>query len=336
MMLKNSRIMSEAAAATSLLDLPTFADVERAAERIAPFVRRTPVLRDEGLDELLGATLFFKCENLQRTGAFKLRGATNALQSLTAEEARRGVLTHSSGNHGAALALAARQRGAPCWVVMPENAPRAKRVAVEGYGARVVPCAPSIQAREETAARLLADTGAQLVHPYEDPRVIAGQGTCARELLAEVTELDLLVAPIGGGGLLSGTTLSAAALAPRTKVWGAEPSGADDAARSLAAGHVVPVAHPQTVADGLRGTLGQRAFALLTAHGVRIATVADDEILAAMRLLWERLKLVVEPSGAVPLAVLRSGALPAAGKRVGIVLSGGNLDLPDELFSGRG
>jgi threonine dehydratase len=316
--------------------LPTYADVEAAAARIAPFVHRTPVVTSTSLDRAAGATLFFKCENLQRVGAFKMRGASNAVWSLGEEEARRGVLTHSSGNHGAALARAATQRGIRSWVVMPASAPASKRRAVEGFGATVVTCAPTLQAREETAARLLAETGAVMVHPYDDARVIAGQGTAARELLEDVPDLDLVVAPIGGGGLLAGTALAAAALQPRAAVWGAEPTGADDAQRSLAAGHIVAVASPRTVADGLRATIGELPFAVLAAHRVRIATVDDAATLAAMRLFWERAKLIVEPSAAVPIAAVLSPAIPAEGKRVGVILSGGNLDLPDPLLASAG
>ena len=314
-------------------ELPTFADVRAAAARIERFVRRTPVLRSDALDRAVGAELFFKCENLQEMGAFKLRGATNAVQLLPDEGAARGVATHSSGNHGAALARAAGRRGIPCWVVIPEGATRSKRAAIEEAGALLVPCAPTLRAREEAADRLVADTGAELVHPYEDARVIAGQGTCALELLQEVPVLDLLVAPIGGGGLLSGTALAAAELAPEAEVWGAEPSGADDAARSLAAGEIVPVAEPRTVADGLRATIGRMPLAMLTALGVRVGTVEDDDTLAAMRLVWEKLKLVVEPSAAVPLAALLTGAVPGRGRRIGVILSGGNLDLPSRLMA---
>ena len=317
----------------SLEPLPTYADVEAAAGRIAPYVHRTPVVTSASLDRAAGASLFFKCENLQRVGAFKMRGASNAVWSLGDDEAKRGVLTHSSGNHGAALARAAGQRGIPCRVVMPENAPRSKRRAVEELGAVVVPCAPTLQAREETTARLLAETGAVLVHPYDDARVIAGQATAARELLQERPDLELVVAPVGGGGLLSGTAIAAAALAPRAAVWGAEPSGADDAQRSLAAGRIVSVASPRTVADGLRATIGALPFAILTAHAVRIATVDDAAILAAMRFFWERAKLIIEPSAAVAVAALLERAIPAAGARVGVILSGGNLDLPDALFA---
>ena len=316
------------------LTLPGIDDVVAAAARIAPHVHRTPVVTSASLDRATGARLFLKCENLQRTGAFKVRGASNAVWSLSDEEARRGVLTHSSGNHGAALARAAAQRSIRCRVVMPEGATRAKVQAVLDFGAEVVTCAPTQAAREETTARLLAETGAVLVHPYEDARVIAGQGTAALELLADVPDLDLVVAPIGGGGLLSGTAIAVADRAPGARVWGAEPAGADDAQRSLAAGAITPVAQPRTVADGLRATLGTTAFALLRRLGVQIATVDDAAILAAMRLVWERAKLVIEPSAAVPVAALVAGAIPARGARVGVILSGGNLDLPPALFGG--
>jgi threonine dehydratase len=315
------------------LSIPSFDDVLAAAERIARHVHRTPVVTSRSLDRAAGASLFFKCENLQRTGAFKMRGASNAVWSLSGEEARRGVVTHSSGNHGAALARAAGQRGIRCQVVMPEGAPRAKLQAVMDFGAEVVTCAPTLQAREETTARLLAEGGGVLVHPYEDSRVIAGQGTAALELLAEVPNLDVVVAPIGGGGLLSGTAIAAAARAPNARVWGAEPEGADDAKRSLAAGRITPVDQPKTVADGLRATIGTLALAILGRLGVQIATVDDAATLAAMRLFWERAKLVIEPSAAVAVAALVAGAIPVKGARVGVVLSGGNLDLPKALFS---
>jgi threonine dehydratase/serine racemase len=325
-------MLAEKQIADTVQSLPTYADVEAAAARIAPYVHRTPVVTSASLDRAAGATLFCKCENLQRVGAFKMRGASNAVWSLSDEEARRGVLTHSSGNHGAALARAAGQRGIPCRVVMPENAPKAKRRAVEDFGAVVVPCVPTLQAREETTARLLEETGAVLVHPYDNAVVIAGQGTAARELLQEVPDLDIVVAPVGGGGLLSGTAIATAALAPTAAVWGAEPSGADDAQKSLAAGRIVPVDSPRTVADGLRATIGPLPLAVLTAHGVKIATVDDTAILAAMRFFWERTKLIIEPSAAVAVAALLERAIPAAGTRVGVILSGGNLDLPEAPF----
>jgi len=326
-------MLAEKQIAQTVQPLPSYADVEAAAARIAPYVHRTPVVTSTSLDRAAGASLFFKCENLQRVGAFKMRGASNAVWSLGEEEARRGVLTHSSGNHGAALARAAGLRGIPCRVVMPETAPKTKRRAVEDFGAVVVLCAPTLQAREETTARLLEETGAVLVHPYNDPVVIAGQGTAARELLQEVPNLDIVVAPIGGGGLLSGTAIATAALAPHAAVWGAEPSGADDAQKSLAAGCIVVIESPRTVADGLRATIGPLPFAVLTTHRVRIATVDDAAILSAMRYFWERTKLLIEPSAAVAVAALLERAIPAAGARVGVIVTGGNLDLPDSLFA---
>ncbi|HVS03448.1 MAG TPA: pyridoxal-phosphate dependent enzyme [Thermoanaerobaculia bacterium] len=310
------------------MEVPTFAHVQAAAGRIAPFVHRTPVLTSETLDAVAGATLLFKAEPLQKSGSFKMRGAANAVLSLPEAEATRGVATHSSGNHGAALSRAATLRGIPCWVVMPEGAPAAKRQAVAAYGGSIVPCAPTLKAREESAARLLAETGARFVHPYEDPAVVAGQGTCALELLAQAPAIDLLLVPLGGGGLLSGTLIAARELAPAVEIVGVEPAGADDAARSLAAGVITPLPRPETVADGLRATLGELAFAVLREHRCRVVTVADDAIVEAMRLIWQRLKLVAEPSAAVPLAAVLSGAVEAAGRRVGVVLSGGNVDLP--------
>jgi threonine dehydratase len=306
--------------------LPTFADVLAAAARIAPHAHVTPVLRSRALDALIGAELHFKCENLQRTGAFKFRGACNAVWALPEDVAACGVVTHSSGNHGAALALAARTRGIACHVVVPENAVRSKLAAIEGYGAALHSCAPTLAAREAACARLQAQTGATLVHPYADPRVIAGQGTAALELLNHGA-FDALLVPIGGGGLASGTALAAAALAPRCRVFVAEPAGADDAARSLARGERVTDMTPDTICDGLRGLLGEPGFALLRAHGVEALTVTDAETVAAMRLLWTRLKLVVEPSSATVLAALRKHRARFAGQRIGLILSGGNVDL---------
>lgn len=301
--------------------------IRAAAARIAPNVHRTPVFRCAALDALCGGTLFFKAENLQRTGSFKARGACNAVFSLVDAQAARGVVTHSSGNHGQALAYAARARGVPAWVVMPTTAPAVKRAAVLGYGAEVVPCAPNLFDRETTAARVVADKGARLVHPYDDHVIIAGQATAALELLDEVPDLEALVAPVGGGGLLSGCALVAHALNPGVRVYGAEPSGADDTRRSLAAGCRILPESPHSVADGLLTALGERNFPILLEHVAAIAVVDDEAILAAMRLVWERLKLDVEPSGAVPLAALLSGQLPVAGAKVGVILTGGNVDL---------
>jgi threonine dehydratase len=307
------------------------AEVAAAHERIRTYVHRTPVLRSRTLDHISGASVFLKCENLQKTGSFKVRGATNTLAMLADEVRERGVVTHSSGNHAQALAQAAAWFRVPCTVVMPENAPGVKRRATEGYGARVVPCAPTLAAREEATARVIAATGAVLVHPYDDPRIIAGQGTAARELLEEVPDLDVVVAQVGGGGLLSGTALAAAAHRERTehdtRVWGGEPRGADDAHRSLASGVRVAEHVPDTIADGLLTTLGKIPFEVLRSLDVPVRVVSDEEIVAAMRLLWERAKLVVEPSGAVALAAVLGAREQVAGRRVGVILSGGNVDV---------
>jgi threonine dehydratase len=305
-------------------DLHAIRDAHR---RIAPHVHRTPVLTSASLDERAGARLFFKCENLQRTGSFKMRGATNAVFSLSDAEAARGVLTHSSGNHAAAIALAARRRGIPAWIVMPSNAPRTKRRAVEDYGGRVSECEPNLASREAVAAALQKKTGARMIHPYNDDAVIAGQATAALELLEETPDLDLIVAPLSGGGLLSGTAIAARSLKPGIRVIGAEPANADDAYRSLAAGRLEPAATTETIADGLRATLCPLTFAILRDRNVEVALVAEDEILPAMRFIWERLKLVIEPSSAVAVVPLLERRVNAAGQKVGIILSGGNLDL---------
>ncbi len=305
---------------------PTLADVQAAAERIGPYAHRTRVLTCRTLDAMSGAHLFFKCENFQKAGAFKFRGATNAVFSLSAEDARRGVLTHSSGNHGAALALAARMRGIPAIVVVPANAPPVKRAAITGYGARIVECEPTLVSREETAARVMAETGAALIHPYDDDRIIAGQGTAALELLADVPDLDVVLAPVGGGGLVSGTAIAVAGLSPQTRVYAAEPAAADDAWRSLRAGSIIHQTNPRTVADGLRTSLSPRTFAVIQALVADILTVSEEEIIRAMRDVLERMKIVIEPSSAVPVAVALAGRPEVAGRRVGIILSGGNVD----------
>ncbi|WP_433937055.1 pyridoxal-phosphate dependent enzyme [Sorangium cellulosum] len=304
--------------------LPTIEDIRRAAERIAPHAHVTPVMTSRTIDGIAGARVFFKCENLQRAGAFKFRGACNAVMALSDDEARRGVATHSSGNHAAALALAARIRGVAAHIVMPESAPAVKRAAVEGYGGRVVTCAPTLRSREETLARVLAETGAVLVHPYNDARVIAGQGTAALELASQVEDLDAVVAPVGGGGLLSGTAIATSALS-RARTIGAEPEAADDAARSLREGKILPSNDPTTIADGLRSSLGELTFAVLRAQGVEIVTVSDAEIVKAMRVVWERMKLLIEPSAAVPAAAVLLRKVQGA--RIGVILSGGNVEL---------
>ncbi|HET7757494.1 MAG TPA: pyridoxal-phosphate dependent enzyme [Steroidobacteraceae bacterium] len=301
--------------------------IEEARARIAPWVSATPVLTSTTLDEQSGARLYFKCENFQKSGAFKARGAANAVFSLTDAEVRHGVATHSSGNHAAALARAARLRGVPAHIVMPRNTPAAKRAAVARYGGLITWCEPTLAARERTAAEVLAATGATLIHPYDDLRVMAGQGTVAAELLGAVPDLDLLLCPVSGGGLLGGCAVAARALRPAIRIVGVEPAGADDAARSLRAGRILPNENPDTIADGLRASLGERPFAEIRRYVDDIVTVPDSAIVAAMRQLWEVMKIVVEPSGAVPWAAIAAGALAVRGARVGLVLSGGNLDL---------
>ncbi|MBX3273026.1 MAG: pyridoxal-phosphate dependent enzyme [Sandaracinaceae bacterium] len=303
--------------------------IRDAHARIRPHVHRTPVLTCATLDRRAGRRLFFKCENLQRGGAFKARGAMNAVWRLDEATARRGVVTHSSGNHAQALAIAAASRGIAAHVVMPSDAPRVKRAAVEGYGARVIPCEPTLASRLETAGRVVEETGGTLIGPYDHPDVIAGQGTCAIELLEEVPDLDAVIAPVGGGGLLSGVALALRELAPRVRVLGAEPRGADDAARSKASGVRVTTQTPDTVADGLRTVLGELTWPVVRDVVEEILVVEDAMTIAAMRLLLERMKLVVEPSGAVPLAAALSRRFAELEgiARVGVVLSGGNADL---------
>jgi threonine dehydratase len=306
---------------------PTINEIRDAAQRIHPYIHRTPVLTSASINRMCGAELFFKCENLQKVGAFKIRGATNAVFSLPAEAASRGVATHSSGNHAAALALAASWRGIRAHVVMPENAPRVKREAVAGYGARIVLCKPTLQAREVTLAKVVEETGASPVHPYNDHQVIAGQGTAALELMEEITDLDIAMAPVGGGGLISGTAIVVSAVSPRTQLLGAEPEMADDARRSLLAGRIIPSTYPDTVADGLRTSLGDLTFTVIQRLVKEILIVSEEGIVAAMRLIWEHMKIIVEPSAAVPLGALLANRARCAGKRVGIILSGGNVDL---------
>ena len=306
---------------------PSLQDIRAAHDRIREHVHVTPVVTCSTIDRVVGAQLFFKCEHLQRAGAFKYRGASNAVWSLSDEQAARGVTTHSSGNHGGALARAARERGIPAIIVVPKGAPAVKVEAIEGYGAQVVWCEPNLADREATARRVIASTGATFIHPYDDPRVIAGQATAAVELLGQVPDLDVVIAPVGGGGLMSGTALAVHALSPRTRVFGGEPAAADDAARSLASGTLQPSLDPDTCADGLRTALSERTLAILRARVERIVTVDEDAILAALRLLWERAKLPVEPSSAVALAAICVVAPELQGQRIGVILSGGNVDL---------
>lgn len=305
------------------------ADVEAAAARVRGVVHRTPVMTSRTFDALAGRALFFKCENLQRVGAFKFRGATNAIARLSDAEASAGVVTHSSGNHAQALALAAAQRGIPAYIVMPRTAPAVKRAAVEGYGGRVIVCEPTLADREATAARVCAETGATLVPPYNHPDVMAGQGTAALELLEEVPDLDAVIAPVGGGGLISGTAVAVRGRRPEARVFGAEPENADDAARGKAAGVWQDQAPPKTVADGLMTTLGTLTWPIVRDLVDAVFTVEESDIIATTRLFWERTKLVIEPSSAVPVAAVLSPtfrALPGL-SRVGVILSGGNVDL---------
>jgi threonine dehydratase len=301
--------------------------IRQAHRRIAPFVHRTPVFTCKSIDEMCGASLFFKGENLQKVGAFKIRGASNAVLSLSDSDAKQGVATHSSGNHAAALALAARWRRIPAYVIMPENAPEVKRKAVVGYGAEISFCKPTLEAREQGLTKVLDRTGAAFIHPYNDHRIIAGQGTAALELCEDIEGLDVVMAPVGGGGLLSGTGIAVSSMSPRALVIGAEPEQADDAYRSLESGQIIPADNPNTIADGLRTSLGDLTFPIIQRCVNEIVTVSEEAIVEAMRCIWERMKLIVEPSAAVPLGAILTGRIDLSGKRVGIILSGGNVDL---------
>jgi threonine dehydratase len=307
--------------------VPTLQTIREAHERIGPFIHRTPVLSSSSLDGMAGARMFFKCENFQKIGAFKIRGGMNAVLSLPAEALRNGVATHSSGNHAQAIAYAAREVGTRAYIVMPRTAPEIKKKAVAGYGAEIILCEPTLRAREDTLREVVARTGAAFVHPFDDYRVIAGQATCAVELLEDVPGLEVVMAPVGGGGLLSGTALAVHYLSPGTPVVAGEPAGADDAYRSLKAGAIQTNATTQTIADGLLTSLGDKTFPLIQQYVEDIITVTDEQIVAAMRLIWERMKIIVEPSCAVPFAALLKEKERFAGKRVGIILTGGNVDL---------
>src|SRR2546430_4352639 len=310
-----------------MLQYPTLTDIQAAAARIKPYAHRTPVLTCTSLNRLVGAELWCKCENFQKVGAFKFRGACNTVWSLSEPEAQHGVATHSSGNHAAAVVLAAQLRGIKAHIVMPDNAPAVKKAAVAGYGGTIVYCAPTLAAREATLERVLHETGATFIHPYNDARVIAGQGTAALELLTDVSDLDVIMAPVGGGGLLSGTAIVTTALAPSTQVIAAEPEAADDAYRSLQAGKILPALDPRTIADGLRTSLGELTFAVIQRHVQQIVTVSEAAIIQAMRHVWERMKILIEPSAAVPIGVLLEKKIDLTGKRIGVLLSGGNTDL---------
>lgn len=309
------------------MNIPVYSDIEKAHFIVREFAHRTPVLTSKSINTIVGAEVFFKCENLQKVGAFKFRGACNAVFSLSEADAQKGVGTHSSGNHAAALALAAKMRGIKAHIVMPENSPEIKKKAVAGYGANITFCKPTLQAREETLAKVIDQTGATEIHPYNNFFVIAGQGTAARELIEDKGEFDIIMAPVGGGGLLSGTAISTKHFFPNTKVIAAEPAGADDAFRSFYAKKWFPSENPKTIADGLLTSLGERNFKIILEKVDDIFTVSEEKIVEAMRLIWERMKIIIEPSSAVPLAAILQGKVDVKNKKVGIILSGGNLDL---------
>ncbi|MCG8321062.1 MAG: pyridoxal-phosphate dependent enzyme [Cytophagales bacterium] len=308
-------------------NIPTAEIIRQAHESIEPFIHRTPIMTNRSINDISGARIYFKCENFQKVGAFKFRGATNAVLSLSDEEKQRGVATHSSGNHAQGLALAARIQGIDAYIVMPENAPTVKRKAVEEYGAKVIPCAPTLKSRKDTLQKVIEQTGAVTIHPFDDYRIIAGQATAAKELIEDEGNFDIIMAPVGGGGLLSGTALSCLYWSPKTKVIAGEPSGADDAYRSMKAGTIVPCANPATIADGLLTTLSVKTFGIIKNHVSEIITVTDEEIVHAMRTIWERMKIIIEPSCAVPFAALLKRKEIFAGRKTGIILTGGNVDL---------
>ena len=313
---------------------PTIEDIQAAFTRISPYIHKTPVLSCTTIDSMCGGRLFFKCENFQKVGAFKIRGATNAVFSLSDKQASRGVATHSSGNHAAALSLAARWKGIKPYVVMPENAPRVKIAAVRGYGAKIIFCKPTLQAREAGLQKITDETGATFIPPYDDERIIAGQGTAALELLEEVPGLDSVMAPVGGGGLCSGTAIAVSSLAPKSTVIGVEPEKANDAFQSFKTGTLVPSINPDTIADGLRTSLSDLTFSIIQKKVADIVTVSEEAIIQAMRTIWERMKIIVEPSSAVPLGAVLSKKFDVSGKRVGIILSGGNVDLSKLPWNG--
>jgi threonine dehydratase len=332
-----SSIPAKPLAAVPAFAPPSWQTIQEAHARIAPRIHRTPVLTSHSLDTLAGALFFFKCDNFQKTGSFKIRGATNAIFSLSDGEAKRGIVTQSSGNHGAAVACAAAWRGIPAWIVMPKNAPAVKVRAIEAYGGKITFCEPKVSSRNEVCARVQAETGAVLIHPYDNDQIIAGQATAAKELLEEVPDLDAIFTPVSGGGLLSGTCLSAHAIDPRLHVFGCEPERADDAYRSLTTGTLQYLESSDTIADGLRASLAPRTFAILRQHLDRVLLAGEAEIISAMRTIWERMKIIIEPSSAVAIApLLKTGAVPSlnlprrsdnSAPKLGVVFSGGNVDL---------
>jgi len=312
--------------------IPNKEDIVRAAELIKPYINRTPVITSDTFNQLFSTNLYFKCENFQKVGAFKSRGAVHALLNLSKEELNKGVGTHSSGNHAQALARAARLFEIPAYIVMPENSPKVKIEAVRGYGGIITFCKPTLEARESTLKEIIEKTGASEIHPYDNYDIIAGQATAAMELLQEVSDLDMILCPVGGGGLLSGTALSADYFSNYTKVIACEPSGADDAYRSFNAGKIIPSISPNTIADGLLTSLGQRNFPIIQKYVKEIVTVSDASIIKAMKWTYERMKIVIEPSSAVPIAAIMEEKVTVSGKKVGIIISGGNVDLKNLPF----
>ena len=308
-------------------EIPSLDDIKKTHKKIQPYIHKTPVFTSKSINKLLDGDIYFKCENLQKVGAFKFRGATNAVLSLSGEETKRGVATHSSGNHAAALTLAARERGIKAYIVMPRTAPPVKRKAVEEYGAEITFCEPTLEDREKNLNIVVKKTKAAFIHPFNDSRIICGQATACLELLQEIKDLDIIITPVGGGGLLSGTALSAAYVSPRTRVIGAEPEGADDAYRSMATGVIQPSVNPKTICDGLLTSLGNLTFPIIQKYVDRIITTNDESIIQSMRLIWERMKLIVEPSAAVTLGIILSHPEIVKNKKIGIILSGGNVDL---------
>lgn len=309
------------------MNLPSISDIRAAHERIMPFIHKTPVMTSRQLDSIFGCDLFFKCENFQKVGAFKFRGATNAVRLLTGEEKKRGVVTHSSGNHAAALALAATMNWVKPYIVMPETAPDVKKNAVAGYGAEITFCKPTLESREGTARAIIERTGAVLIHPYDNFNVICGQGTAALELMTEVTDLDIIVAPVGGGGLMSGTSTTARALRGNIKIVAAEPLNANDAWKSFTTGVLTPSVNPKTIADGLLTSLSELTFSIIRKNVDQIFTVSEESITGCMLLMWERMKIIVEPSSATVLAAVKENPDFFKGKRTGLIISGGNVDL---------
>ena len=305
----------------------TFTHIQQATERIKPYAHRTPVITNDSLNQKVGAQVYLKCENIQKVGAFKFRGACNAVYSLSNEEAKQGVCTHSSGNHAQALALAAKMRGIPAYIVMPNNAPQVKKDAVAGYGGQITFCEPTLQARESTMESIRLDTGAIVVHPYNNEQVIAGQGTATLELLEEIPDLDVIIAPVGGGGLLSGTSIAAKGLKPSVRVIAAEPEMADDAFRSMQEGRIIPSKDPKTIADGLLTSLGTLTFPIIQQNVEQIVTVSEQGIIDSMKFIWERAKIIIEPSATTVIAVLWEKKINLTGLKIGVILSGGNVDL---------